>query len=755
MKSFTPLWRVLCLAATANFFQGAYSAVSCAPAMSESEYASAKAEMLARPRRIMHNNDGCDVTHFPKKDLPVTVQKFLDQRITYTAGYVDTIIYCPISSGFGQFTVELPGCDWLITDPPDGYYRMIPEEERVYVNIAEELKELGADPLQEVIKFGHEHNQEVFFGFRTNDTHDCHYRPENDSKFFNEWKRNHPELLFGEDYTKSLIHGSWSTMDFAHPEVRQKQIDMVQAVVDKYDIDGIEFDFSRYLPMFRRVALGNEANQTERDQLTDMYRQIRAIVDRKGMERGRPILISMQLPDSVGFCRALGIDLEVWLQEGLLDIMGLPDSFRLNTYADGAALAHKYGRLYYAQLGYPWPFEYEEHGTVISRLHAQSYYARALAALESGADGLLFANITDQTSVNAFMHADVDALRKWDKRYFVTDIGWEFIEGSLASGERYSNLPQISWRRPRFIAPGVPQEFVIEIGDDLEKLAEDGHYPDVKAIIDLGAPHMGNRLIITSNNIEWTRLETGERYETFAVPAGALKKGANKLTLSVKQAAEGEESLERDLPLFKENKTEPIADSRWSKYFKTYNQEAFTLLPEGWRIADTGQADDDFANALYPFLFRASAMVFDFEAKLLESDDELAVVARMADGAHVEMVSLQDGKVKLMYSGFEMPLDTAEFHRYRAVFQSGRMTFAVDGKEVFSTAELARSDVYENAIKGNKGFYFSMDVASMLIGSLSGPGAGSAIWRDVTVGSLPGSVEVKNFAVEITNLKFN
>ncbi|NMA43283.1 MAG: family 10 glycosylhydrolase, partial [Oligosphaeraceae bacterium] len=486
-SSFPPAWRILCLTAAVLLTQAACTTYD-APVMSESEYAAAKAAMLARPRKIMHNNDGSDVVYFKKKDRPVTVQKFLDLRTSYTAGTVDTIIYSPISSGFAQFTVELPGCSWLTADPPLRKAPPIPENERVYINIAKELKELGTDALQAVIEFGHAHNQEVFFGFRTNDTHDFHYHPEYDNKFFSEWKDVHRHCLFGEDHTQNnIVHGSWSSVDFAHPEARQKQIDMVQAVVDKYDIDGIEFDFSRYLPMFKRVAAGDEANQAERDQLTGMYREIRRIVDRKGRERGRPILISMQLPDSVGYCRAIGIDLEVWLEEGLLDIMALPDSFRLNTYADGAALAHKYGRLYYAQLGYPSPFERrEENSTLMSRLQAPSYYARALNALESGADGLLYANITERGGVRNLMKSDVEWLKKQDKRYFITDIGWDNIEGALASGERYNNLPQIMWRpRPRFITPGVAQEFILEIGDDLEALAAAGKYPEVTALVDL------------------------------------------------------------------------------------------------------------------------------------------------------------------------------------------------------------------------------------------------------------------------------
>ena len=56
--------------------------------MNEEAYAAAKEAMLRRPRRVMHNNDGCDVTHYPVDKLPVTVEKFLAQRITCTAGIV-------------------------------------------------------------------------------------------------------------------------------------------------------------------------------------------------------------------------------------------------------------------------------------------------------------------------------------------------------------------------------------------------------------------------------------------------------------------------------------------------------------------------------------------------------------------------------------------------------------------------------------------------------------------------------------------
>ena len=747
-----PVRLVFAVIAATMLYAAAAEAPSSESMMSEEAYAAAKEAMLRRPRRVMHNNDGCDVTHYPVDKLPVTVEKFLAQRITCTAGIVDTIVYCPISSGFGQFTVELPGFDVLRSDPPAAGYKQAPPEERKYHNIVDDLAALGTDAVREVLDFAHAHGQEFFWGFRTNDTHDVHYTEENDLAFFNPWKRAHREFLFGGAPGKGFPNGSWSCVDFTFPEVRERQVEMVRQILKKYgDIDGFEFDFSRYPPMFRTTALGGYASQEERDVLTQMYREIRALVDEAGRKRGRPYLIAMQLHDSIDYCRGLGIDLELWLKEGLLDIWILPDCSRLDTFANDAALAHKYGRLFYPQMGYPYPYEREEKGTKLSRSNDFcSYYARALAALASGADGLHYANITAPGWVRGLMKTDLDWLRKQDKRYFVTDILWEALNGALASGERWTKLPQLIARKPRWITPGIPQQFTIEIGDDLPALAASGNPPEVCGWLDLGQPEMQGRMRIESNGIAWERVpeESEGRYEKFRIPVGALKQGANTLTLSAATPPANETE-----PVGPWSLTEDDGISVKANFFRhpydSRNPKAFAKTAEGWRITDTGESDDDIANAMLYFLHRAGAFVFDFEARLVASDDPMAAVARMADGRNLELLQLLDGKVRLHYGGFEMPLNTSDFHRYRIVFYPDRMTFSVDGKEVFHTNELTRCDLPENAIQGWKHADHRQNTSSLFIGSFSGKGSGVSDWRHITVGSLPGSVWLNNLAVEV------
>lgn len=68
------------------------------------ELRAARAELAARPRRLIANNDGCDALYFPRDTAP-SAQGFLDLRTSSLAGsQVGTISYCTISSGFGHFT---------------------------------------------------------------------------------------------------------------------------------------------------------------------------------------------------------------------------------------------------------------------------------------------------------------------------------------------------------------------------------------------------------------------------------------------------------------------------------------------------------------------------------------------------------------------------------------------------------------------------------------------------------------------------
>ncbi len=72
--------------------------------ITEGELEKQRLEMLGRRRRVILNNDGCDVMYFPSNKA-ITPKNLLELRTKPLVGsHVDTLFYCTISSGFGCFT---------------------------------------------------------------------------------------------------------------------------------------------------------------------------------------------------------------------------------------------------------------------------------------------------------------------------------------------------------------------------------------------------------------------------------------------------------------------------------------------------------------------------------------------------------------------------------------------------------------------------------------------------------------------------
>jgi hypothetical protein len=59
------------------------------------------------------------------------------------------------------------------------------------------------------------------------------------------------------------------------------------------------------------------------------------------------------VPDSVDYCRFIGLDLEKWLGEGLTDLLVVTGYTQLNPWEDGVKLGHKYGVKVYPSLDEP------------------------------------------------------------------------------------------------------------------------------------------------------------------------------------------------------------------------------------------------------------------------------------------------------------------------------------------------------------------------------------------------------------------
>ena len=100
-----------------------------------------------------------------------------------------------------------------------------------------------------------------------------------------------------------------------------------------------------------------------------------------GRRRGRPILVAIRVPDSVDYCRFIGLDLEKWLSEGLTDLLIVTGYTQLNPWDYSVKLARKYGVKVYPSLDEPRVRDPEAQK---ARASLESYRGRALQAWAGG-----------------------------------------------------------------------------------------------------------------------------------------------------------------------------------------------------------------------------------------------------------------------------------------------------------------------------------------------------------------------------------
>lgn len=175
------------------------------------EHARVREAARKRRRRIIYNNDGCDIMFAGAG----TREGFLDQRFNHALNtQVDSIFYCTgettcfshlaqVGETYGEYCTETSGEMALNTRD----------------NIAS-LKTAGLDVLQIAVEFCRANGIELFFSHRINDIHDTFV-----DWLLDRWKREHPEYLMGTREEAAKAGGGdsprhwWSALDFEKPEV--------------------------------------------------------------------------------------------------------------------------------------------------------------------------------------------------------------------------------------------------------------------------------------------------------------------------------------------------------------------------------------------------------------------------------------------------------------------------------------------------------------------------------------------------------
>ena len=454
-----------------------------------------------RKRRIVYNNDGQDVIeartgeehrHDIQWQMSVRsggelIDDFLNAR---SKDLVDT----QVDSNW--YSTCRGGLTFSHDTKLGGFYGK---------GIAEDLiDKYGRDNLQLQVDFSHKHDMEVFWSLRMNDGHDSYpmgYRHQHDHDLAL-FKREHPEYLMGEPgdwekYPDGPRH-AWSHLDFSYPEVRDHIFALIQEVAQNYDVDGVEMDFFRTQRYFTPTLDGVPVAEQHLEMMTDLVRRVRNMADEVGQQRGRPVLLAARMPFADKDARFIGLDLEKWLAEGLIDILipgGGTESKMTESFKEIVDLGHKYDVPVYPCIDWAnflnyWAFldlgagEHRTFASWVKTLYrghpkdidkqcwieafnswegaAATWRGATTNLWNAGADGIYIFNGFHSTDINRWREiGDPETMANKDKIFGVD----QFAGDSSFTEIRQSDLKDV---RELELKEGDPVSVYFQVGEDLE-----------------------------------------------------------------------------------------------------------------------------------------------------------------------------------------------------------------------------------------------------------------------------------------------
>jgi hypothetical protein len=356
------------------------------------------------------------------------------------------VVFDTTSGTFGRFAHRT-----AVAEP------FLVREGRYRNNLLPDLAPLGTDALRVVSEHSREVGQEVFWAMRMNDTHDA-----SNPLLWPKFKEENRAFLLGTKEAPPK-RGMWTAVDYGRPEVRDLARRTIAEVAANYDLDGIELDFWRHPVFFRKTAAELPVGDEERAQMSALLRDIRSDLNAAGRRRGRHILLSVKTPDSVSYCREIGLDLERWLADGSVDMLVPGGYFQLNPWSESVALARRFGVKIYACLA---ESRVRDAAGVAARSSLEALRARALAAWAAGVDGIQMFNHFDPKSPLWRELGDPAVLRPLPKVYFASVQGAS-TSRSYYPAQPYITLPTLTPDAPETIAAGGSRTYDLYVGDDL------------------------------------------------------------------------------------------------------------------------------------------------------------------------------------------------------------------------------------------------------------------------------------------------
>lgn len=270
-----------------------------------------------RPFKLIFEAEWNDM---PCADYPLTPERWVEECIHPLAGtQVDTLLYNLCSSD--GYVAGLKNGELLM----DHFDKLGDAWVWRYRENTKKLIEADANPPKLAVEYGHRLGLKVIPIVRMNDPHDQFFKYE-----VSRFKKTNPQLLLGygkypidweagfkglpPHLKKGMDSFTWGMFDFAHKQVRDHKLTIIEEFISRWDNDGISLDFDRDPRYFKES--GSAANAAL---MTGLIREVKAILDRVGKDRKRKLYFHVRVLPNIDACYQRGLDIAAWVKEGLVD----------------------------------------------------------------------------------------------------------------------------------------------------------------------------------------------------------------------------------------------------------------------------------------------------------------------------------------------------------------------------------------------------------------------------------------------------
>ena len=168
----------------------------------------------------------------------------------------------------------------------------------------------GVDWVEQLVKETRRRKLEVFWNHRISEV-EC--LPEGGLS-----KQPHPLKVEHPDWVARASWWPQGMWNLAAAGLREHKVAILRELATRYDLDGIQIDFSRHVPC---LPVGRQWEL--RGHVTEFMRMVRQMLLEVAQRRGRPLLLAAKVPQTPDGCRADGLDVAAWAQQNLVDVLTL------------------------------------------------------------------------------------------------------------------------------------------------------------------------------------------------------------------------------------------------------------------------------------------------------------------------------------------------------------------------------------------------------------------------------------------------